>query len=75
MGALAFLSTEQPRFVTPDAHQPAGWQPLGRYVLAQDTGGGIIGARIDLYWGEGRDAERYAGVMKQPGRLYYLVPK
>jgi membrane-bound lytic murein transglycosylase A len=75
MGALAFLSTEKPRFDTSDAHQPAAWQPLHRWVLAQDTGGGITGARVDLYWGEGRDAERYAGVMKQPGRLYYLVPR
>ena len=75
MGALVYLETEQPRFDSPDAHDPAAWLPLGRFVLAQDTGGGILGARVDLYWGEGRDAERYAGVMKQPGRLFYLMPR
>jgi membrane-bound lytic murein transglycosylase A len=75
MGALVFLQTEQPRFDTVDEYEPASWQPLSRFVLAQDTGGGILGPRVDLYWGEGRDAERYAGVMKQAGRLFYLVPK
>jgi membrane-bound lytic murein transglycosylase A len=75
MGALVFLQSEQPRFETADAHEPASWRPLGRFVLAQDTGGGILGARVDLYWGEGPEAERNAGVMKQPGRLFYLVPK
>jgi membrane-bound lytic murein transglycosylase A len=75
MGALVLLQSEQPRFDTPDAHDPASWQPLHRFVLAQDTGGGILGPRVDLYWGEGPDAERYAGVMKQPGRLFYLVPR
>src|SRR5262249_60301016 len=75
MGALVSPESEQPRFDRPDAHEPAGWRSLGRFVLAQDTGGGILGARVDLYWGEGRDAERYAGVMKQPGRLYLLMPK
>ena len=75
MGALVFLQSEQPRFGTPEAHEPASWLPLSRFVLAQDTGGGILGPRVDLYWGEGPDAERYAGVMKQPGRLFYLVPR
>ncbi|MGH7792704.1 MAG: 3D domain-containing protein, partial [Thermodesulfobacteriota bacterium] len=30
---------------------------------------------VDLYWGSGKEAGRHAGVMKERGRLYYLVPK
>ncbi|HZS35838.1 MAG TPA: MltA domain-containing protein [Polyangia bacterium] len=74
-GALAFLVTTQPRFADEDALVPAAWEPLARFVLDQDTGGGIVGAHVDLYWGEGKDAGRYAGVMKQRGHLYYLAPK
>jgi membrane-bound lytic murein transglycosylase A len=74
-GAIAFLATTRPVFATPDALAAASFAPLERFVLDRDTGGGIVGAHIDLYWGEGRDAGRYAGVMKQRGHLYYLAPK
>ena len=47
-----------------------------RLVLAQDTGGAIKGAvRADVFFGQGEAAERFAGEMKQPGRLYVLRPK
>jgi len=50
--------------------------PLSRLVFAQDTGGAINGAvRADLFWGRGQLAEEYAGRMKQPGRLYVLLPR
>jgi peptidoglycan lytic transglycosylase A len=74
-GGLAFLVTTRPRFATDDGLVPERWEPLERFVLDQDTGGGIVGAHVDLYWGEGADAGRYAGVMKQRGHLYYLAPK
>lgn len=69
-GALAFLTTEQPRM---SGVNVTAWSPLTRFVLDQDTGSGIIGAHVDLYWGRGPDAGRIAGVMKQRGRLYYLL--
>lgn len=51
-------------------------EPYRRLVLAQDTGGAIKGpVRADLYWGRGNTAERMAGLMKQPGRLFVLLPK
>jgi len=75
MGTLLLLESEKPRFEGPADHLPSGWERFSRVVLAHDTGGGIQGARIDLYWGEGREAERNAGVMKQPGRLYHLIPR
>ena len=52
------------------------WEPLERFVLNQDTGGAIRGpGRVDFFWGRGEQAELAAGVMRQPGSLYFLVPK
>jgi len=48
---------------------------LRRLVIAQDTGGAIKGpTRADLFWGAGQAAAASAGAMKQPGRLFILVP-
>lgn len=75
-GALAYLEFEKPEFPDEEAEEPTGWVKTSRFVLDQDTGGAIRGPdRVDLYWGEGRIAEQHAGVMKNQGRLYYLVPK
>jgi membrane-bound lytic murein transglycosylase A len=46
-----------------------------RLMLAQDTGGAIIGpARADLYFGAGDDAGRIAGRIRHAGRFTMLVP-
>jgi peptidoglycan lytic transglycosylase A len=71
-GMLAFLDTERPERA-PDG--TARWAPLTRFVLNQDTGGAIRGAgRVDFFWGRGEAAAFAAGVMRQPGRLYFFVP-
>ena len=71
--ALAFLDAERPERA-PDGM--ARWVPLARFVLNQDTGGAIRGAgRADFFWGRGEGAAFAAGVMRQPGRLYFLVPR
>lgn len=58
-----------------DTSWPVGAQPLRRLVFAQDRGGAIKGpVRADLYFGEGDVAERWAGTMKQLGRVFVLVP-
>ena len=50
--------------------------PFERLMLAQDTGGAIKGhVRADVFWGRGDEAEKLAGLMKQRGRLYVLLPK
>jgi membrane-bound lytic murein transglycosylase A len=65
-GALAFL----------DIADPLTQERKPRLVFDQDTGGAIKGGgHIDLYFGSGEEAYQKAGIMKQIGRLYYLVPK
>jgi membrane-bound lytic murein transglycosylase A len=72
-GALAFLQTERP---VRRADGTVEWRPLSRFVLNQDTGGAIKGAgHVDVFWGRGSDAELAAGLMKQKGRLLFLVPR
>lgn len=75
-GALAFLDTEKPKWASPEEASPKEYEKLARFVLDQDVGGAITGGgRLDLYWGSGDEAKRFAGAMKQRGRLYYLAPK
>lgn len=51
-------------------------EPLNRLLVAQDTGSAIKGAvRGDVFWGFGEEAARRAGLMKQDGRYYILLPK
>jgi len=70
-GGLCFVETQRPV----DESGPA-WRPFSRFVLDQDSGGAIRGAgRADVYWGSGAYAERTAGELKHPGRLYYLLAK
>ncbi len=50
--------------------------PFEQLMLAQDTGGAIKGhVRADVFWGRGDEAERLAGLMKQQGQLFVLLPK
>jgi membrane-bound lytic murein transglycosylase A len=65
LGAPVFLATTWP--LSP--------KPLNQLMLAQDTGTAIRGAvRADFFWGYGDDAGREAGRMKQPLRMWLLLP-
>jgi len=67
LGAPVWLQT-----TLPDAAQ----SPLNQLMLAQDTGGAIKGhVRADVFWGRGDEAERMAGLMKQQGELFVLLPR
>jgi membrane-bound lytic murein transglycosylase A len=75
-GALAFLDIEEPQFETLADIEAKSWVSMPRLVLDEDIGGAIRGGgRVDLYFGKGESAAQKAGVMKQKGRLYYLVPR
>lgn len=52
-----------------------GPDPVRAAMVAQDTGGAIRGpVRADMFFGFGPEAERRAGAMKAPGRLFVLLP-
>lgn len=75
-GSLAFLEFEKPQFASSSDKEPTSWGPSSRFVVDHDTGGAIRGPhRVDLFWGRGGEAKRHAGVMKNPGRLIYFVPR
>ncbi len=58
------------------AEDPVNNTPMARLGFAHDVGGAIKGAvRADLFWGYGKEAERKAGQMKSPLKLWVLVPK
>jgi membrane-bound lytic murein transglycosylase A len=70
LGALVWVDTTLP------AGAPGGARPLRRLLVAQDTGGAIVGpVRGDVFWGQGGEAGALAGSMRQPGRLWLLLPK
>jgi membrane-bound lytic murein transglycosylase A len=66
LGAPVWLSTTQ-----------AGSEvPMQRLMMGQDTGGAIRGAvRADFFYGFGKDAAESAGLMKQRGQIWVLLPK
>ena len=58
-----------------DTTSPIDGAPYRRLLFALDTGGAIKGpVRADVFMGYGERAERWAGHMKQSGRLYVLLP-
>jgi membrane-bound lytic murein transglycosylase A len=66
LGAPVFLATRL----------PGSGELLQRLMTAQDTGGAIKGAvRADLFWGSGPEAGELAGSMREPGRLWVLLPR
>lgn len=73
--AIGFIKTEVPTF------DPLDWRFLGtkkiaRFIVNQDTGGAIKGTgRTDLFWGNGKLAEKSAGKMRGLGKLYFIVAK
>ncbi len=75
-GALGFMRFKKPVFDSPEALEPTEWEESARFVFDQDTGGAIRGGgRVDLFWGSGPEAKRYAGFLKDKARLYYLAPR
>jgi membrane-bound lytic murein transglycosylase A len=65
LGAPVYISTTW----------PLSSRPLSRLMFAQDTGGAIRGAvRADFFWGFGEEAAHEAGRMKQPLKMWVLLP-
>jgi membrane-bound lytic murein transglycosylase A len=58
-----------------DTTLPDKGPPYRRLLFAQDTGGAIKGPlRVDVFFGQGLEAEKLAGRMRERGRFYVLLP-
>jgi len=69
-GTPFFISAELPI----DSDLPT--TQFRRLMIAQDTGGAIIGpARADLYFGAGDEAGSISGRIRHPGRFVMLLPR
>jgi membrane-bound lytic murein transglycosylase A len=72
-GALGFIITQKPVIENGVIKE---WLPFTRFVMNQDTGGAIKGpGRLDLFFGQGLEAELTAGYFQHEGELYFLVRK
>lgn len=74
----AFVGHSTPLWI--DTRAPvvgqSGSAPWRHLVIAQDTGGGIVGpVRADLYWGDDQASIEVAGRMGGPGRYWLLLPR
>jgi len=72
MGAVVWLRAQKPTVANA---QVTGWEPMERVVLGQDTGAGIRGARIDVYFGEDAEALAAAQTMSVQGEAYAVVAR
>jgi membrane-bound lytic murein transglycosylase A len=72
MGALLFVRAQKP-VLTGGAI--SGWEPFSRVMLAQDTGAGIRGQRMDLYFGDDDYALAAAQAMTVQGDAWVLMSK
>jgi membrane-bound lytic murein transglycosylase A len=69
LGVPLWLTTECPDCRT------SKHQYLRQLMIAQDTGGAIKGPiRGDIFFGHGKQAEQFAGYMKNRGSYYMLIP-
>ncbi len=74
----AFIAHGTPIWVQTRVPQPgkAGAVPWTQLLVAQDTGGGILGAvRGDIFWGDDAEAADLGGRMGGKGRYWLLLPK
>ena len=74
----AFIAHSTPIWV--DTRAPIvgqqGTAPWRQLLIAQDTGGGILGpVRGDIYWGDDLAAAERSGRMGGPGKYWLLLPK
>ena len=73
-GGIAFLKSRKPLFNK--RGELRGWRPLHRFVFPQDQGAAIKGpGRVDIFWGSDNYAKNAANLMKEPGKLYFLLLK
>jgi membrane-bound lytic murein transglycosylase A len=75
LGSAVFFSAERPVEGTPQDSSDVPVKPFTRFAFANDTGGTIKGAHVDVYWGTGDYAMLASNSMKSKGVLYLLRSK
>jgi membrane-bound lytic murein transglycosylase A len=76
LGSPVWLDTTVPQAWQPAGALPQPTAPMQRLVMAQDTGGAILGAvRADYFWGWGDEAYTQAARTRQPLALWVLWPR
>jgi membrane-bound lytic murein transglycosylase A len=74
----AFVAFSTPVWVDTRAPVPGrrGDAPWRSLLIAQDTGGGILGpVRGDIYWGDDEEAAELGGRMGNAGQWWLLLPR
>lgn len=68
-----YIPLGMPVFI--NTKNPVTKKEINTLMVAADTGGAIKGEiRADYFWGYAKEAEKYAGKMKELGKLYILIP-
>lgn len=74
VGLPAYLESRRP--IIDSTGRITVWTTMKRFVLPQDSGAAIIGpGRVDLFCGNGYEAETTANYLQEQGQLYFLVKK
>ncbi len=74
----AIVPMSTPVWIDTLAPPPQGGKhrPYRRLMIAQDTGGNILGTvRVDIYFGHDDVAYRIGGKVNHPGKVWLLLPK
>jgi membrane-bound lytic murein transglycosylase A len=72
-GAPGFILAQKPVIENGAIRE---WVPFARFVMNQDAGGAIKGpGRVDVFFGQGAEAELTAGNLQHEGELYFLMRK
>jgi membrane-bound lytic murein transglycosylase A len=72
LGALLFVKAQKPIV---SGGQITGWEAFTRIVLGQDTGAGIKGARMDMFFGDDDYALAAAQAMSVQGQAWVLMSR
>ncbi len=68
-----YIPLGMPVFI--NTKNPVTKKEINQLMVAADTGGAIKGEiRADFFWGFSKEAEKYAGRMKEKGSLIMLIP-
>lgn len=69
----SYIPLGMPVFI--NTKNPVTHENIDQLMVAADTGGAIKGEiRADFFWGFSKEAEKYAGRMKEKGSLIIFVP-